>query len=437
MSLKKELYSQDDDLTLAQNIDKAWEIYIDENKKQEDREVAQGFLIYAFDIKHNDNLNQQLLQLMDERNQHKAENPEYIPGLSPKQLKLKPDEMSPDRTIETKVSPSLTIDNLFKAGEMLDVNARDKIEDMTDIPPTPFLFAQDRAKYRVHIYQGNFCKKNELFSTDNYIAHGKKKYGAYTINANGELSIFDHYGQSGKNLHSSMNAGSPVVCAGELCIENGKLTAINTYSGHYQPSLFNVYRALEYFYDKGIDLSEAKVQVSTNPAVEGLKVSSTIVSIPSTYFGWDKFYETPASEFFNVLKAKLNKSLNNIQTDIQSYQSSSFKNILFAIKDTIIQSTLTKDRMDIAVKMRDVASKLMEFQSDDFEDNTVQLDSLIKKLVVLKDENNQLSVDHGKDADNGRLHQRIETFIQQATALQSLKKPDIKDTDLAAMHKIK
>jgi hypothetical protein len=56
MTLKAELYSQNRGVTLAENIDKAWEVYIDEHQDREDREVAQGFLLYAFNIKHTDNI---------------------------------------------------------------------------------------------------------------------------------------------------------------------------------------------------------------------------------------------------------------------------------------------------------------------------------------------------------------------------------------------
>lgn len=435
MLLKTELYSKNSRLTLAENIDKAWKIYIDKSGRQDDWEVSQGFLIYAFNIKYTDNINQQLLQLIEERNKYKEKNPEYIPNLSPRHLTLPPEEMSPDRTGETRVSTSPVIDGLLKAGEMLDVNAEDKKHDLNNTPQTPYLFAHDRIKYRVHIYEGKFYRNMKFFSTGNYVTHGKKQYGAFTINANGELSVFSHVGIRGYNFHSSMNAGSPVVCAGEIAIENGKLMAITAYSGHYKSNLFNIYRALEYFYEKGVDLSLTKVLANNNPVDNNLKVHSVKVDIPSTtsFRGFTRYYEIPASEFFNVLRDKLADSLHTIQTYIQQYASTSLENVCLAIKDAILRSTLTQARMEIAMEVRDIASQLMEEKSSDFDDNSTHLHSLVTQLVHLKDRNIQLSITNGKDSDSGRLHQWIETFLQQAIALQNIKKPDIKEVDLNNM----
>lgn len=119
----------------------------------------------------------------------------------------------------------------------MDVSNSSKLKNIAY--ETKFLDKEQRAQHRVNIVHGKFKKDNADFDTSQMIAHGKTGFAAFTLNANGELSVFNHLGMRDKIAHSSMNSGSPVVAAGELKIQNGKLLAINTHSGHYRPSLFN------------------------------------------------------------------------------------------------------------------------------------------------------------------------------------------------------
>lgn len=59
-----------------------------------------------------------------------------------------------------------------------------------------------RAEWRVNIRNGFFEQNGEKFDTSSMISKGKKGYAAYTLNANGELSVFSH--TSNKFFHSSM-----------------------------------------------------------------------------------------------------------------------------------------------------------------------------------------------------------------------------------------
>lgn len=107
--------------------------------------------------------------------------------------------------------------------------------------------------------------RHHLFSTKNMIAHGKKGYAAFTLNINGELSVFNHKCTKDGIAHSSMNAGAPVISAGELMIHNGRLISINTFSGHYEPSLYSQLRILDHFSRRGIDLSATTILTQQNP----------------------------------------------------------------------------------------------------------------------------------------------------------------------------
>lgn len=436
MSLKKNLYSLNKGRTFAQNIDKAWDIYSNEQSDRSDRRVAQGFLVYAFNLKHTDNINQKIVALMHERIQYKAENPEYIPHLSPEYLDLLPAEMNLRLTDEPEKSSFPKVNELFLANELLGVNDEDKKNDLQPDTRVPYLFAHERARYRVHLYQGNFCKENKLFSTDSYVAHNKSGFGAFTINANGELSIFNHRGVAGQNAHSSMNAGSPVVCAGEICIENGKLIAINTYSGHYEPSLFNIYRALQYFTEKDVDLSEAQIYLFKDQGTKRLNMPSTEVCFQCDDGDYANFFEVSAKNFFYTFERKLDSALSSIQNDIQNYQLSFLTNILFAIKDMILRSSLTEDRKAISGELSILVSGLMGKLPEDIDSTLSELKLLVEKLQDLKSKNNDLSIRYGKDANSGRLNQQIDGFLQQAASLQVLKNREFQADELVAMKQI-
>lgn len=240
--LEKEIYSGTSG-TLANRIDYAWDVY-QQNYRYDPKngENAFKFLMYAFDIQDIKNANSILRDLMADRKKHSKTNPDYIPLKSPEFLPFDPQKINIE-TAEINVEKFYKIPKIRKAllkKELLLVNDESKNKD--EEINTPYLNKNERSEYNVDIRNGVFMKNNKLFSTEDMKSHGKKGYGAYTLNINGELSLFNHNETAGDFLHSSMNAGVPVIAAGELKITNGKLEAITTHSGHYTPTLFNVYR---------------------------------------------------------------------------------------------------------------------------------------------------------------------------------------------------
>ena len=308
MSLKNELYAINSGRTLADNMDRAWLIYNGKEHKTKERETAQEFLIYALDLKRVNDLNNQLLALMTDRNQHKSANPDYIPGLSPRHLKLEPTELSLAPTQISHHSPSAKLTSLFRKNEILDINFPNKKHDRRS--HVLYFSNQERANMRVHLYQGKFYQQGRLFDTKKYISHRKQGYASFTLNANGELSVFSHHNGADNIHHSSTNNGSPVVGAGELVITNGELRGITTYSGHYQATLFNVYRVLGYFSDKGVNIANANVYTLYNPASYGLHAG--VKRIEDLY---NLSYSIPANRVFKSIEHELYHSLLQIQSE--------------------------------------------------------------------------------------------------------------------------
>jgi hypothetical protein len=59
--------------------------------------------------------------------------------------------------------------------------------------------------------------------------------------------------------HSSLLAGAPVACAGELLVFDGRLLLISNQSGHYRPPPRALAQALDALLRAGADLSATRV----------------------------------------------------------------------------------------------------------------------------------------------------------------------------------
>ncbi|MFZ4077624.1 MAG: hypothetical protein ACOYKA_06535 [Legionellaceae bacterium] len=317
--------------TLAQRLDFAWSIYSSETESDQHKDKALEFLMYALDIMDIDDINTTLITLMYERERHKDADPDYIPGKTPE-------------------NP-----------EMLKVNERSKKLDAKE--HTIYLTPQERSKHRVLIVDGHFKQHGKLLDTSKKISHGKKGFVAYTLNAKGELSVFEHHGMRDRMAHSSMNAGSPVVAAGELKIEKGVLKAITSHSGHYQPSLFHMYRALEYLSNQGVDISQTKVITQKNPSKRDFKLHAQRVYYPAYH---DYFYETPAPEVFFQMRSRIDQQIHSICSDIKAY-TKNFLSMLYHLKDKLHSSSLTTERHALSSQFKEELQALKGAAPQDLE----------------------------------------------------------------------
>lgn len=375
---------------LSKRIDFAWAAYQSDEVDIEHREEALKFLVYAFDIQNPAMLNQQLLTLMADK---QAKNdPDYVPG---KSLKV---EINPD--------------------DMLSVNEHSQHLDKTK--GTTYLNSVERSDYRIHIQGGIFHKDGQAFDTGSMISHEKQGYAAFALNAKGELSVFSHVGlMEGKLAHSSMNAGSPVVSAGELKIENGKLTAITTHSGHYRPSLFNVYRMLEHLAKSGVDITGIDIITLNDPSRQLPGLKSTPWDSPN-----GRYYKTPVEMIYKDMRILINENINSINADVKSYKDGGLISNLFRFKDWILGNKLTAQRAELATQF---GAELKEFQRElqlasitpgKLESKINEISTIISKY---EQANNELSEKYNKKPDSGRL---AEKFAQFKTQLSELKQSD-------------
>jgi hypothetical protein len=83
-------------------------------------------------------------------------------------------------------------------------------------------------------------------------------YAIFVMDAAGELyASFE--AERDRLHHSSLLAGAPVACAGELLVFDGRLLLISNQSGHYRPPPRALAQALDALRRAGADLSATRV----------------------------------------------------------------------------------------------------------------------------------------------------------------------------------
>jgi hypothetical protein len=84
-------------------------------------------------------------------------------------------------------------------------------------------------------------------------------FAIYVMDQEGRFYI--HFKpEKGRIHHSSLLAGQPVACAGEILVFDGVLRAINNQSGHYQPPPAALRQALHALGTLGVDLKRVSVE---------------------------------------------------------------------------------------------------------------------------------------------------------------------------------
>lgn len=423
--------------TLAQRLDKAWGIYKDDKSTEEDKLIAQSFMIFALDVIDKDifeNLNQTLEKLMLERELHKGDNPDFIPGKSLVILseQIKSDLKQTDKTGVTNVE---AVNKLIQNKDILDVNLASKLKDQGQLKDkhgrvngkkTVFFNPEERDMLRVIVRKGAFHSgRGKVFDTQESISHYKKGFAAFTLNVNGELSVFQHINHDKTGVaHSSINSGLPVLSAGEIEIKNGKLISITEHSGHYRPSLYSMYKTLVYFKNQGIDISDVKVYTFT--PCKKIETHLKIDVSQSKEFG--HFRVINAGELCNSFHAHLKSIVNLTKKDLEAYQTPSFMKFLYKIKDFIIGSTLTKDREEIAKKLSEgLVGLTKEINSANSLQSMKVVNKKIDKLIeTAKNENVELNRKHYKDDSHGNFAQHINFFREKLGEMSGRVKAGLK-----------
>ena len=228
-----------------------------------------------------------------------------------------------------------------------------------------------------------------------------------------------------------MNAGAPVVSAGELKIENGKIAAITTHSGQYRPSLFNLYRMLEHLAKSGVDISGIDVITLNDPSKQLAGLKSTPWETPN-----GRYYKTPVEMIYKDMRILINENISSINADVKSYKDGGLVSNLYRFKDWITGSKLTSQRAELATQF---GVELKEFQQQLKLASITpgKLEAKIDEIntIILKYEkaNNDLSESYGKKPDSGRLSDKIEQFKNQLSKLKTDEVPIHEELELDSL----
>ncbi len=305
--------------SLASRIDAAWIVYKDTQHSDEARKKAFSFLADIFGIASDSldlsspisDIENQLSYLMKKRDKYKLINPEYVPAQSP--FYPAPFYKAHTRRPENNTKAS-ELKNAIETHRILEVNDEDTKSDANN--NKLYLKPEERWQYRVQLTRGIFKQNGKIFDTSEMISHHKGGFASFTLNINGELSLFNHWHNEESLVHSSMNAGAPVLCAGELKIQNGILQAITTYSGHYQPSIFNVYHLLKYFSKNGIDIHNSEIKILSEHDIgrtfAGIESQLTVQEDNQDWFS------TPANQLYRAMGKGMQRDMNNIIVSIET-----------------------------------------------------------------------------------------------------------------------
>lgn len=131
--------------------------------------------------------------------------------------------------------------------------------DHGEVDKVEFLHKKARVKYLV-TYKGKRHDFEDSVGKPFDTASGGHGRFMYTVDEYGNL-LASKEGLGGLNMwnHSGYNAGKDVLCAGMIEVKKGKLTYIDTLSGHYKPRREHLQRVLILFREEGIDLSTTEV----------------------------------------------------------------------------------------------------------------------------------------------------------------------------------
>ncbi|HAF88002.1 MAG TPA: hypothetical protein DCG13_05485 [Legionellales bacterium] len=401
--------------TLAARLDLAWQVYSDKAPHVTDAQkaVARQFLMYVLNIPAyhpNEKIHQQITCYMKKRAELKEKNARFIPGRAPCRLPFNPDTTVLVSTPFYKVTSNVPVYRAIHEGELLDVNQLSKQKDAKG--QVKFLTEEQQIGYQVVISEGKFMQNGRVFDTQGMLSHKKSDFAAFTLNTYGEFAVFNHRGMADGIAHSSMNAGLPVVAAGEIQIHEGIPTKITTHSGHYLPTLFNVYRLLEYLEKQGVDVSGVEIiffETPPNLINLGRNVAITAYSKSLEDNQYLNAYKMPASAIYTHIKARLQQSIPSMILQLEEYRASR-KNRFFGHIDELIGNSLTKERQAIAHRLN---RALCAFSTTIFQAN-VSLwllkqtsEALLQVFEEQIEENQQLSLNHTKSPNNGRLHQNM------------------------------
>lgn len=217
-------------------------------------------------------------------------------------------------------------EDVYKLLESMKESRRRSIPNVRHFPRSPFLHMNEGSvvkdvlektimyppdelsDFQVIISKGLLQQRVEdhfvPFDTSRMISHGKEKFASFIINAHGQLFLFKNKHGVDRVRHSSMSTIKnkegkleryPVMAAGELCVNQGKLLGITANSGHYQPTADEMYQLLKFFDRQKMSLKGVKLCIFENIKIDGLEGIEQDI-------GQEKMFVYDAQNFYDSMR---------------------------------------------------------------------------------------------------------------------------------------
>ncbi len=125
--------------------------------------------------------------------------------------------------------------------------------------PVDYLTRIEQLTLRVEYREGRLHgMKVPIDTTTSYRLFGPTGQSMYVLLTN-DMLLISPYGPAGILFHSSLAAGEPVACAGDITVHDGQLKAFNRHAPHYQPTPSQLQNLITHFRNHGVDLTDVEI----------------------------------------------------------------------------------------------------------------------------------------------------------------------------------
>ena len=149
----------------------------------------------------------------------------------------------------------------FETVPMLDMYAGEEHGGGHYKSKVTYLSEEARETFRLYVKDGLLTdREGRKLDPDLDPAQNPEKNGflIYVMTADGD--IYWSFGQKkGEFHHSSLLAGAPVACAGDMSVIDGELLEISNSSGHYRPPPPMLDQVVQRLAEMGVDVSGVKL----------------------------------------------------------------------------------------------------------------------------------------------------------------------------------
>ncbi len=321
----------------------------------------------------------------------------FIPNTSLEHVRPFKSDQSRQDKIKQRITDHLVA---LRHKKLLDVSTEDK--QMDKLLKVKMLTPLEKEAYRVIPSDGLLWQlkqpedsekelKIEPFDTTELVAHGKATgTSIFILSPQGEL--FAGSSEIGKFHHSSFQSGGYVSYGGTMKVDQGKLSYIDDYSGHYQPHAPQFFNVLKEFKSRNLIKEDTLINKKFNEDA-GIKIGSQTTFLNTRGFlglpplAKPKEAEKP-TDHYEILKMWL---MENVASDTHPIWRAFFEVMSEYLKQCKNEGVAIEDLDAHINEIQSLASELginpsNTIDSAEFENHLNALTDFIKENKLLLQE---------------------------------------------------